>query len=149
MLDLKKQYIFSEEVPRLIDMMGKKYLVLYFYPKDLTSGCTRQAIDLKENYDAILAHDALVVGVSRDPYKKHAKFISTHELPFDLIADTESELCRLFDVLKMKSMYGRTYEGVERSTFLLDNTGEIVHEWRNVKVPNHLEDLMQVLSEKK
>jgi peroxiredoxin Q/BCP len=148
MLDLTQTYVFSDGAAKKINLEGKRFLLLYFYPKDMTSGCTQQANDLKDHYQQLQEMHTEVIGVSRDSAKRHAKFIEKENLPFDLIADTDSELCRLFDVLKMKSMYGRTYEGIERSTFLLDNDGNVLNEWRKVKVGEHMNHVLEVLREK-
>src|SRR4029077_5507669 len=116
----------------LKDAAGSK-LVIYFYPRDLTSGCTREAQDFRDLYGAFGKAGVLVVGVSRDSVASHDKFAAREPLPFPLLADTDERLCRLFDVIKPKSLYGRKYLGVERSTFLLDGTGRLRQGWREVK----------------
>jgi thioredoxin-dependent peroxiredoxin len=126
----------------LKDAAGRK-LVIYFYPRDLTSGCTREAQDFRDLYGAFGKAGALVVGVSRDSVASHDKFAARETLPFPLLADTDERLCRLFDVIKPKSLYGRKYLGVERSTFLLDGTGRLRQEWRKVKVPGHAEAVLE------
>jgi peroxiredoxin Q/BCP len=121
---------------------GKK-LVIYFYPKDSTSGCTRESQDFRDLYGAFRKAGAQVVGVSRDSVASHDKFAQRESLPFALLADTDEKVCKLFDVIKEKTLYGRKYLGVERSTFLLDGTGRVRQEWRKVKVPGHAEEVLE------
>jgi peroxiredoxin Q/BCP len=121
---------------------GKK-LVIYFYPRDMTSGCTRESQDFRDLYGAFRKAGAQVVGVSRDSVASHDKFAHRESLPFALLADTDEKVCKLFDVIKQKSLYGRKYLGVERSTFLLDGTGRVRQEWRKVKVPGHAEEVLE------
>lgn len=124
------------------DAAGHK-LVIYFYPKDMTSGCTRESQDFRDLYPAFRKADTLVVGVSRDGVKSHDRFTQKEKLPFPLLADEEERLCRQFDVIREKSLYGRRYLGVERSTFLLDGSGVLRREWRKVKVPGHAEEVLE------
>jgi len=126
----------------LKDAAGRK-LVIYFYPRDLTSGCTREAQDFRDLYAAFGKAGVEVVGVSRDSVASHDKFAAKETLPFPLLADTDERLCRLFDVIKPKTLYGRKYLGVERSTFLLDGSGRLRREWRKVKVPGHAEAVLE------
>jgi peroxiredoxin Q/BCP len=126
----------------LKDTAGRK-LVIYFYPKDMTSGCTRESQDFRDLYSAFKKAGTEVVGVSRDSVKSHDKFIAKEQLPFPLLADEEEKLCKLFDVIHEKSLYGRKYLGIERSTFLLDGTGVLRHEWRKVKVPGHAGEVLE------
>ena len=121
---------------------GKK-LVLYFYPKDMTPGCTAESGEFRDNIDAFTKTNALVVGVSRDSLKSHENFRLKLQLPFELVADTEEKLCQLFGVMKMKNMYGKQVRGVERSTFLFDSSGKLVKEWRGLKVPGHVTEVLQ------
>jgi len=127
---------------RLKDAAGKK-LVIYFYPKDMTSGCTRESQDFRDRYAAFRKAGTQIVGVSRDSVASHEKFKEKEKLPFQLLSDTDEQLCKLFDVIKEKSLYGRKYLGIERSTFLLDATGVLRHEWRKVKVPSHVEEVLE------
>ncbi|HEY2275793.1 MAG TPA: peroxiredoxin [Steroidobacteraceae bacterium] len=127
---------------RLKDAAGRK-LVIYFYPRDMTSGCTREAQDFRDLYGAFGKAGVEVVGVSRDGIGSHDKFAARETLPFRLLADTDERVCRLFDVIKPKSMYGKKYLGVERSTFLLDDSGRLRQEWRKVKVPGHAEAVLE------
>ena len=121
---------------------GKK-LVLYFYPKDMTPGCTAESGEFRDNIDAFTKTNALVVGVSRDSLKSHENFRLKLQLPFELVADTEEKLCQIFGVMKMKNMYGKQVRGVERSTFLFDSSGNLVKEWRGLKVPGHVTEVLQ------
>ncbi|HYB64537.1 MAG TPA: peroxiredoxin [Steroidobacteraceae bacterium] len=126
----------------LKEAAGRK-LVIYFYPRDMTSGCTREAQDFRDLYGAFARAGVEVVGVSRDSVASHEKFAAKEALPFPLLADTDEKVCRLFDVIKPKSLYGRKYLGVERSTFLLDGSGRLRQEWRKVKVPGHAEAVLE------
>jgi thioredoxin-dependent peroxiredoxin len=127
---------------RLADAAGRK-LVIYFYPRDMTSGCTRESQDFRDLDGKFRRAGTQIVGVSRDSLTSHEKFAAKESLPFPLLADTEEKLCRLFDVIKPKSLYGRKYLGVERSTFLLDSSGRLQREWRKVKVPGHAEEVLE------
>ena len=121
---------------KFADAAGKK-LVLYFYPKDNTSGCTKQGEAFRDLYPAFKKAGVQIVGVSPDSVVSHQKFSEKFSFPFELLADEDRSLCALFDVYKEKSMYGRKYMGVERSTFLIDADGVLQQEWRKVKVPGH------------
>jgi peroxiredoxin Q/BCP len=127
---------------RLKDAAGSK-LVIYFYPRDMTSGCTRESQDFRDLMAAFRKADTQVIGISRDSLASHEKFATKESLPFPLLADTEEQVCKLFDVIKEKSLYGRKYLGVERSTFLLDGGGRLQQEWRKVKVPGHAEEVLE------
>jgi peroxiredoxin Q/BCP len=117
-------------------------LVVYFYPKDNTSGCTQEGIDFRDLHAQFRKAGAEVVGVSPDTLASHEKFKAKYEFPFELLADTEKKACALFDVIKEKSMYGRKYLGVERSTFLIDEKGVLRREWRKVKVAGHAAEVL-------
>jgi peroxiredoxin Q/BCP len=121
---------------------GRK-LVIYFYPKDMTSGCTRESQDFRDLYSAFRKAGVDIVGVSRDSVKSHDKFIDKEKLPFPLLSDADEKLCKQFDVIQEKSLYGKKYLGIERSTFLLDGTGILRREWRKVKVPGHAEEVLE------
>jgi peroxiredoxin Q/BCP len=127
---------------RLRDAGGRK-LVIYFYPKDMTSGCTRESQDFRDHYPAFVKSGAAIVGVSKDSLASHEKFKTREHLPFELLADLDERVCKLFDVIHEKSMYGRKYLGVVRSTFLLDAAGVLRREWRKVKVPGHAEEVLE------
>jgi thioredoxin-dependent peroxiredoxin len=126
----------------LQDAKGRK-LVIYFYPKDMTSGCTRESQDFRDLHAAFSKAGVEVVGVSRDSVKSHDKFTEKENLPFPLLCDEDEKLCKLFDVIHEKSLYGRKYLGIERSTFLLDGSGILRREWRKVKVPGHAEEVLE------
>ena len=126
---------------RLSEQKGRP-VVLYFYPKDDTSGCTQEAIDFSQSKDAFAEMEALVLGISPDTQRQHDRFKAKHQLSIALAADTEKEVAQAFGVWVEKSMYGRKYMGVERSTFLVDRNGVIARVWRNVKVPGHVEDVL-------
>ncbi|AUL47603.1 alkyl hydroperoxide reductase [Bordetella trematum] len=118
-------------------------VVLYFYPKDNTPGCTTESQDFRDLHADFLASGAIVIGVSRDSLKSHENFKTKHELPFPLIADTDEAVCNLFGVMKQKNMYGKQVRGIERSTFLIDAQGVLVQAWRGVKVPGHAKEVLQ------
>jgi thioredoxin-dependent peroxiredoxin len=120
---------------------GKK-LVLYFYPKDSTPGCTVEAGEFRDHIDAFNQANALVVGVSRDNLRSHENFRQKLGLPFELVADTEEKLCTIFNVIKMKNMYGKQVRGVDRSTFLFDSKGVLQKEWRSIKVAGHVAEVL-------
>ncbi len=132
----------GEKQVRLKDLKGSN-VVLYFYPRDNTPGCTTEGQDFRDNYKAFQKANTAVFGVSQDSLKSHENFRSKQNFPFDLISDEDGALCRLFDVLKMKSMYGKQFEGIERSTFLIDANGKLQAEWRKVKVPGHVDEVLE------
>ena len=134
------------KMKNLYDFLDKK-LILYFYPKDLTPGCTTESIEFNDNLAKIKKLRANVVGVSRDKLSLHEKFIEKHGFKLPLISDPEEKLCESFDVIKEKSLYGRKYMGVDRSTFIIDESGKILHVWRNVKVKGHVEEVINRLKE--
>jgi peroxiredoxin Q/BCP len=126
----------------LKDAAGKK-LVIYFYPKDMTAGCTKESQDFRDLAAAFRKAGTQIVGVSRDSVTSHAKFTEKEKLSFPLLSDPDEQLCKLFDVIKEKSLYGKKYLGIERSTFLLDGKGVLRQEWRKVKVPGHAEEVLE------
>ncbi len=117
--------------------------ILYFYPKDDTSGCTREALDFTAERKAFAAAGVRVIGVSRDPLARHAKFRKKHNLKVELASDEDGTVCELFGVWVEKSMYGRRYMGIERATFLVDANGRIVRTWRKVKIPGHVAEVLK------
>lgn len=129
---------------KLVDAKGR-WLVLYFYPKDATPGCTREAQDFRDLHAAFAARNALVVGVSRDSQQSHANFTAKQGLPFPLIADTDETWCTAFDVIHEKVLYGKRHLGVVRSTFLIDPHGKLAAEWRGVKVPGHAQAVLDTI----
>lgn len=130
---------------RLSDFRGR-HVVLYFYPKDDTSGCTAQACELRDDMPRLEALDAVVLGVSPDPVRSHVKFKEKYDLNFPLLADEDHAVSELYGVWKEKSMYGRTYMGIERSTFLIDEEGRIAEVWRKVKPRGHSELVRNALA---
>ena len=125
----------------LKDLKGSN-VVLYFYPKDSTPGCTREGQDFRDNHSKFKRAKTIVLGVSRDSIKSHENFKAKQAFPFDLLSDTEETLCTLFDVIKMKNMYGKQVRGIERSTFLIDSKGVLREEWRKIKVDGHAEEVL-------
>ena len=126
---------------RLSDQRGKT-LVVYFYPKDNTPGCTLEGADFRDRHKEFRKAGAEVVGVSRDSLKSHEAFKAKMKFPFELLSDVDEKVCALFGVMKMKNMYGKKVRGIERSTFVLNGEGAIAHEWRGVKVPGHVEEVL-------
>ena len=122
-----------------------KHLVIYFYPKDNTPGCTTQGMQFRDNYADFQAANADIVGVSRDSLKSHENFKAKFSFPFELLADTEELACGIFGVMKMKNMYGKQVRGVERSTFVIDKNGVLVQEWRGVKVDGHVQAVLDFI----
>jgi len=137
----------SESVS-LKDLKGKN-VIIYFYPKDNTPGCTQEGQDFRDSYSKFKRAKTVVFGVSRDSIKVHTNFKARHEFPFELISDPEEDLCKLFDVIKLKKNYGREYMGIERSTFLIDSKGLLREEWRGVKVKGHVEEVLAATKQHK
>jgi peroxiredoxin Q/BCP len=133
---------------KLADFAGK-YVVVYFYPKDNTTGCTLEAQAFRDAAAQFGKRGAVVLGVSRDSAKSHDGFIAKHALNFDLVADTDEAWCKAFDVIAEKTLYGRKYIGVVRSTFLIGPDGRLLREWRNVKVPGHAQAVLAALDEER
>ncbi|MFJ6277364.1 thioredoxin-dependent thiol peroxidase [Bacillus thuringiensis] len=133
----------GEEVS-LADFRGKN-VVLYFYPKDMTPGCTTEACDFRDAYVVFQEKDTVILGVSPDSANRHLKFIEKHELPFTLLVDEDHKVAELYDVWKLKKNFGKEYMGIERSTFLINKDGELVKEWRKVKVKGHIEDVLSYI----
>ena len=126
---------------KLSDFIGKT-VVLYFYPKDNTPGCTNESIDFRDAHAEFLAANTVVFGVSRVSLKSHDSFKNKLELPFELISDADEKLCNQFDVIKQKMMYGKQVRGIERSTFIVDGNGKLKDEWRKVKVTGHVAEVL-------
>ena len=129
---------------KLSNYQGKT-LIVYFYPKDNTPGCTTQGMQFRDSYAEFKAANAVIVGVSRDSLKSHENFKAKFSFPFELLADTEELACGIFGVMKMKNMYGKQVRGVERSTFVIDKNGVLVHEWRGVKVDGHAQEVLNFI----
>ncbi|MCM2991300.1 thioredoxin-dependent thiol peroxidase [Bacillus safensis] len=132
------------EKVKLSDFKGK-HIVLYFYPKDMTPGCTTEACDFRDRHQSFAELDAVIIGVSPDSQDKHQKFKEKHDLPFLLLVDDEQKLSEAFGVWKLKKNFGKEYMGVERSTFLINKEGTLVKEWRKVKVKDHVEEALEEL----
>jgi thioredoxin-dependent peroxiredoxin len=131
---------------KLADVAGRN-LVVYFYPKDNTSGCTKESESFRDLHAKFKKAGAEIVGVSPDSVASHDKFVAKYGFPFPLLADEDKAVCQLFGVWKEKSMYGRKYMGVERSTFLIDAKGVLRREWRKVKVPGHADEVLAAIAE--
>lgn len=132
----------GDKTIQLSDFRDKRNLVIYFYPKDNTPGCTSEGQDFRDRYDAFEAEDTVILGVSRDGLKAHENFRSKYDFPFDLISDKDEALCRQFNVIKLKKLYGKEYMGIDRSTFLIDKQGVLRQEWRGVKVNGHVDEVL-------
>lgn len=130
----------------LSDFKGK-HVVLYFYPKDMTPGCTTQACDFRDQYENFSDLNAVIIGISPDPVERHQKFIEKHELPFILLADVDHQVAELYDVWKLKKNFGKEYYGIERSTFIIDKEGILQKEYRKVRVKGHVEEALQYIKE--
>lgn len=128
----------------LSDLEGKN-VVLYFYPRDSTPGCTREGQDFRDNIRKFRARNTVILGISRDSIKSHEKFKEIQKFPFDLLSDKEEKLCKQFDVIKEKIMYGKKVMGIERSTFLIDGNGILKMEWRKVKVDGHVDEVLDAI----
>lgn len=132
----------GEKPFQLKDYEGKN-VIIYFYPKDHTSGCTQEGIDFSENIKKFKNQEAVIFGVSRESLDSHKKFIEKQNFKFELLSDPEEIICNFFDVIKEKSMYGKKYMGVERSTFVIGKEGKLEKEWRKVKVPGHVQEVLE------
>ncbi|MBT8136624.1 MAG: peroxiredoxin [Gammaproteobacteria bacterium] len=141
-----KADITGDSTLRLKDLRGQK-VVLYFYPKDNTPGCTTEGEDFRDNHRKFRRAKAVVLGISRDSLKSHEKFKDKFDFPFDLISDEDEKLCNQFDVIKDKNMYGKKVRGIERSTFLIDENGKLRREWRKVKVKGHVDEVLAAVKE--
>nr|BCX01758.1 MAG: peroxiredoxin [Bacteroidota bacterium] len=133
---------------RLSDFRGR-YVLLYFYPRDGSSGCTRQALNLRQHYAELERRGIVILGVSPDDVESHRRFARQHELPFRLLADPGGQIARAYGVWGERQLYGRRFEGVRRTTFLIDPEGRIAHIWRTVRTDRHAEQILQVLEREK
>lgn len=131
----------GDKTVALKDLKGQ-HVVLYFYPKDSTPGCTLEGQQFRDNHAKFKRQNTVILGVSRDSIKSHENFCSKQKFPFDLLSDADESLCKLFDVIKMKNMYGKKVRGIERSTFLIDDKGKLRQEWRKVKVDGHVDEVL-------
>ncbi|MEA2093123.1 MAG: peroxiredoxin [Pseudomonadota bacterium] len=134
----------GEQEITLSDYTGRN-VVLYFYPKDSTSGCTLEGQDFRDRINTFRRRKTAVLGISRDSLRSHENFRAKHEFPFDLLSDADEKVCRLFNVIKEKNMYGRKVMGIERSTFLIDARGILRREWRKVKVKGHVDEVLEAI----
>ena len=125
-----------------LSVLKGQQVVIYFYPKDSTPGCTTEGQDFRDQHAAFQAANTVVFGVSRDGMKSHENFKCKQAFPFELISDKDEALCQLFDVIKLKKLYGKEYLGIDRSTFLIDAQGVLRREWRGVKVPGHVDEVL-------
>ena len=129
----------------LIANVGKN-LVIYFYPKDDTPGCTTEGQDFRDQWQAFTEKNCVIVGISRDSIRSHENFKEKMQFPFELLSDEYEKVCKLFDVIKMKNMYGKKVLGIERSTFVIDAQGVLRKEWRGVKVPGHVQEVLDFVT---
>ncbi|MFL2555619.1 MAG: peroxiredoxin [Gammaproteobacteria bacterium] len=128
-----------------ISSLRGKNIIIYFYPRDATPGCTIEGQDFRDNIRKFSSRNTIILGVSRDTIASHEKFKKNQKFPFDLLSDKDEKLCKIFDVIKEKNMYGKIVFGIERSTFLIDGKGILRHEWRKVRVKDHVDDVLNVL----
>jgi peroxiredoxin Q/BCP len=136
----------GDQTVALSDYRGKN-VVVYFYPKDSTPGCTTEGQDFRDRMAAFRRRNAAILGISRDSLKSHENFKARQEFPFELLSDADETVCRLFDVIREKNMYGRRVMGIERSTFLIDARGILRREWRKVKVKGHVDEVLEAIQE--
>lgn len=137
----------SETTFNLTEHLGK-HIIIYFYPKDSTPGCTTQGIQFRDHYDTFKQLNTIIVGISRDTLKSHEKFKEKFTLPFALLSDTEETVCTLFNVMKLKNMYGKQVRGIERSTFIIDPNGVLIQAWRKVKVNGHVDAVLNYMNDR-
>ena len=136
----------QQESISLSDFAGKK-VILYFYPKDMTPGCTTEACDFRDAHQDFSDLNAVVIGISPDPVARHTKFIDKYELPFSLLADEDHAVAEAYGVWQLKKNFGKEYMGIVRSTFLIDEQGQVISEWRNVRVKDHINTVLTTLRE--
>jgi len=134
----------SDQTISLKALKGKR-VVLYFYPRDATPGCTTESQDFRDAIESFNAENTVILGISQDSIKSHEKFKAKYEMPFELLSDEAGDICRAYDVIKMKKMYGKEFEGIERSTFIIDENGVLRAEWRKVKVPGHVDEVLAAI----
>ena len=142
---MKYEFSLPSSNGKLFHSSAHLPLVVYFYPKDHTAGCTTEGSDFNRLLLQFLAKGYCVVGISRDSVKSHQNFCTKQGFQFELLSDADEQVCRQFDVLKPKKLYGKEYIGIERRTFILNEQGEIVHEWRKVKVANHAQIVLETI----
>ncbi|WP_433748262.1 thioredoxin-dependent thiol peroxidase [Falsibacillus pallidus] len=135
------------EKVKLSDYRGKKNVVLYFYPKDMTPGCTTEACDFRDQYESFSGLDTVILGVSPDPIDKHQKFVEKHSLPFLLLVDEDHKVAEDYGVWQLKKNFGKEYMGIVRSTFIIGKDGQLAKEWRQVKVKDHVAEALQFIKD--
>jgi len=135
----------TSDVTVSLDELKGKNVIIYFYPKDSTPGCTTEGQNFRDSMAEFEAANTVIFGVSRDGMRAHENFKAKQSFPFELISDPDEELCKLFDVIKLKKNYGREYMGIERSTFLIDAEGVLKQEWRKVKVKGHVDEVLEAV----
>jgi len=140
-------FLFTDGELSVLEKVTKRYAVLYFYPRANTPGCARESQDFCENHTAFKALDCEIFGVSMDSLKKQQNFKKKYDMPFELVADVDEKLCQEFGVIKEKNMYGKKFMGIERSTFLINSSGEVLQSWRKVKVPGHVQEVLTAVEE--
>lgn len=142
-------FVLPDQDGRMVDLAGLagKNVVLYFYPKDMTPGCTTEACDFRDQNSLFAQYNTVVIGVSPDPAARHQKFIEKHQLPFTLLADEKQEAAEKYGVWTLKKNFGKEYMGIERSTFLINKEGMVVKEWRKVRVKGHVEEVLAAVKE--
>lgn len=129
------------------DTLGGRYTVMFFYPRNNTPGCTTESQDFRDQHDTFAAANCRIIGVSRDTLKSHEGVTEKLALPYPLVPDPEETLCELFGVMKLKNMYGKQVRGIERSTFLIDPNGILIREWRKVRVPGHVSEVLEAVQQ--
>jgi peroxiredoxin Q/BCP len=134
----------ADDTLSLSSLRGKN-IVLYFYPKDNTPGCTQEGEDFRDNYEKFVTANTVIFGISRDSMRTHTNFKNKYSFTFELISDPDETLCKLFDVIKLKKLYGKEYMGIERSTFLINAEGKLAQEWRKVKVKGHVNEVLKAV----
>ena len=144
---VKDLAVVSSDNKKMLSDYLNKNLILYFYPRDLTPGCTTESNEFNDNLNKIKKLGWNVVGVSMDTMKSHEKFIDKYSFKFPLISDEDEKVCKMFDVIKEKSLYGRKYMGIDRSTFLISREMKVLNVWRNVKVKGHVEEVIMFIKE--